>query len=122
MRGKSKPSAEIEIIILETGLGGRLDATNAVQSNVSVITSIALDHQKWLGATLESIAFEKAGIIKPEIPVITATADPEALALIESTAKANMAALTLVTDADLDQQPVVQPGKKCWPSRRLVKC
>jgi len=72
VRGKSKPSAEIEIIILETGLGGRLDATNAVQSNVSVITPIALDHQKWLGDSLEKIAAEKAGIIKPKVPVVSA--------------------------------------------------
>ena len=57
--------AKIDIAILETGLGGRLDATNAVQSDVSVITPIDLDHEKWLGHTLAEIAGEKAGIIKP---------------------------------------------------------
>ncbi len=56
--------AKIDIAILETGLGGRLDATNAVQSDVSVITPIALDHEEWLGHTLAEIAGEKAGIIK----------------------------------------------------------
>jgi dihydrofolate synthase/folylpolyglutamate synthase len=62
----------IDIVILETGLGGRLDATNAVQSNVAVITPIALDHQEWLGDSLEKIAGEKAGIIKPRTPVVSA--------------------------------------------------
>jgi dihydrofolate synthase/folylpolyglutamate synthase len=64
--------ARLDVVILETGLGGRLDATNAVQSNVSIITSIALDHQKWLGDSLEKIALEKAGIIKPKVPVVSA--------------------------------------------------
>ena len=64
--------AKIDIAILETGLGGRLDATNAVQSDVSVITSLALDHEKWLGNTLAKIAGEKAGIIKPRVPVVSA--------------------------------------------------
>lgn len=63
---------KIDIVILETGLGGRLDATNAVQSSVSVITAIDLDHQKWLGNSIEEIAREKAGIIKPNTPVVCA--------------------------------------------------
>ena len=63
-------------MIWETGLGGRLDATNIVTPLASVITNIALDHQQWLGDTLEKIAFEKAGIIKPGIPVVTATDEP----------------------------------------------
>ncbi|HEY8650983.1 MAG TPA: folylpolyglutamate synthase/dihydrofolate synthase family protein, partial [Chthoniobacterales bacterium] len=61
-----------EIVVLETGIGGRLDATNAVQPIVSVITPIALDHQKWLGDTLAEIAGEKAGIIKRGVPVVSA--------------------------------------------------
>jgi dihydrofolate synthase/folylpolyglutamate synthase len=64
--------AKIDILILETGLGGRLDATNAVQSTVAVITPIDLDHQKWLGDSLERIASEKAGIIKSGVPIISA--------------------------------------------------
>jgi dihydrofolate synthase/folylpolyglutamate synthase len=64
--------AKIDIAVLETGLGGRLDATNAVQSDVSVITPIGLDHEKWLGRTLAEIAAEKAGIIKPGVPVVFA--------------------------------------------------
>jgi dihydrofolate synthase/folylpolyglutamate synthase len=65
-------SQKLDIVILETGLGGRLDATNAVPSNVSVITAIDLDHQKWLGHSIEEIASEKAGIIKPNTPVVCA--------------------------------------------------
>lgn len=59
-----------EVIILETGMGGRLDATNAVPSDVSVITSISLDHQQWLGDTIREIAAEKAGILKANVPVV----------------------------------------------------
>jgi dihydrofolate synthase/folylpolyglutamate synthase len=78
--------AKIDIAILETGLGGRLDATNAVQSDVSVITPIALDHEKWLGHTLAEIAGEKAGIIKPCVPVISAPQQPQAEEVIRARA------------------------------------
>ncbi|MDF1659144.1 MAG: Mur ligase family protein, partial [Verrucomicrobiales bacterium] len=61
-----------EVMILETGMGGRLDATNAMPSDVSVITPIALDHQQWLGETIRDIAGEKAGILKPTVPVVVA--------------------------------------------------
>src|ERR1041384_1854535 len=61
---------QCEIVIWETGLGGRLDATNIVTPLASVITNIQRDHEQWLGHTLAKIAFEKAGIIKPGIPVI----------------------------------------------------
>ncbi|MDQ3115945.1 MAG: bifunctional folylpolyglutamate synthase/dihydrofolate synthase [Verrucomicrobiota bacterium] len=75
-----------EIVILETGMGGRLDATNAVQPVVSVITPIDFDHQKWLGASLTEIAREKAGIIKPGVPVVSALQPPEAEAVIRERA------------------------------------
>ncbi len=67
-----------EVVILETGMGGRLDATNAVGSDLSVITSIGLDHQQWLGETIREIAGEKAGILKPGVPVIIGELHPEA--------------------------------------------
>ena len=85
-----------DLVMWETGLGGRLDATNIVTPLASVITDIALDHQQWLGDTLEKIAAEKAGIIKPGIPVVTAAAQPEVLAVIEKTAKENNAPLVVV--------------------------
>jgi dihydrofolate synthase/folylpolyglutamate synthase len=62
----------VDLVILETGLGGCLDATNVVTPLVSVLTSIDLDHQIWLGDTISEIALEKAGIIKPGIPVVSA--------------------------------------------------
>jgi dihydrofolate synthase/folylpolyglutamate synthase len=70
--------AKIDIVILETGLGGRLDATNAIQSDVSVIAPIDFDHEKWLGQSLREIAAEKAGIIKQKVPVVSAAQRPEA--------------------------------------------
>ena len=75
---------EAEFIVLETGMGGRLDATNATQPIVSVITPIDLDHQKWLGETLGEIAGEKAGIIKPKTPVVSAMQLPAAEAVIRA--------------------------------------
>ena len=78
--------AKIDIAILETGLGGKLDATNAVQSDVSVITPIDLDHEEWLGNTLAEIAGEKAGIIKPTVPVVSAPQGPEAEQVIRARA------------------------------------
>jgi dihydrofolate synthase / folylpolyglutamate synthase len=78
--------AKIDVAILETGLGGRLDATNAMQSTVSVITPIALDHERWLGKTVAQIATEKAGIIKPKVPVVSAPQQGEAEAVIRARA------------------------------------
>jgi len=86
-----------ELVIWETGLGGRLDATNIVTPLASVITNIGLDHQQWLGETLASIAAEKAGIIKPGVPVVTATEAPEALAVLKRMAQEQNAPLTEVT-------------------------
>src|SRR5260221_5030049 len=61
-----------DLVIWETGLGGRLDATNIVTPLATIVTNIQFDHQQWLGDTLERIAIEKAGISKPGVPVITA--------------------------------------------------
>lgn len=83
--------------VLETGMGGRLDATNAVTPEVSVITSIGLDHQQHLGQTLREIATEKAGIIKPGVPVITLKQEPAAMDVISETARRVGAPLTIVT-------------------------
>ena len=64
--------ADADVVILETGLGGRLDSTNVVMPKASVLTPIDLDHQAWLGSTPGEIAAEKAGIIKPGVPVVSA--------------------------------------------------
>jgi dihydrofolate synthase/folylpolyglutamate synthase len=92
--------AKCELVIWETGLGGRLDATNIVTPLISVITNIALDHQQWLGDTTEKIAFEKAGIIKPGVPSVTATEEPGALAVIQKTAEEKSATLKVVAAKD----------------------
>ena len=95
-----------DLVIWETGLGGRLDATNIVTPLASVITNIQYDHQKWLGATLDRIAAEKAGIIKPGCPVITGTEAPEALAVIAVQARALAAPLTVVRPEDAHRPPL----------------
>jgi dihydrofolate synthase/folylpolyglutamate synthase len=68
---------QVDLAVVEVGMGGRFDATNVLQPILSVITHIALDHQEYLGPTLEKIAFEKAGIIKPEVPVVIGLQEPE---------------------------------------------
>ena len=68
--------AEVDCMLLEVGLGGRLDAVNIVDPDVAIITSIALDHESWLGSDREQIAQEKAGILRPGIPLVCADTDP----------------------------------------------
>ena len=68
---------KVDVVVLETGLGGRLDSTNIVTPVLSVITNIGLDHCDMLGETLPEIAFEKAGIIKPLVPVVVGESHPE---------------------------------------------
>ena len=89
---------DCDLVIWETGLGGRLDATNIVTPLASVITNVSLDHQKWLGETVEEIAREKAGIIKPGVPTFTAADDPAALEVIRQTA-ANVGSEFVVVSA-----------------------
>ncbi|MFO7917970.1 MAG: folylpolyglutamate synthase/dihydrofolate synthase family protein [Anaerolineae bacterium] len=87
---------EIEIGVIEVGLGGRLDATNVLSPLVSIITSISKDHVKVLGDTLEAIAGEKAGIIKEGTPVVTAPQRPEAMGVIEAVCEERNAPLVVV--------------------------
>jgi len=103
--------AKVDIVILETGMGGRLDATNAVQSNVSVITPIDLDHEKWLGQTLREIATEKAGIIKPSIPVVCAAQRPEAEEVIRARAVECEAPLQFVNES-YNRTTIALPGTR----------
>ncbi|OQA27035.1 MAG: Folylpolyglutamate synthase [Verrucomicrobia bacterium ADurb.Bin345] len=76
----------VKLAVLETGMGGRLDATNVVTPLVSVITRIGIEHREFLGDTLEKIAAEKAGIIKPGVGVVCGAMDPAAREVIERTA------------------------------------
>lgn len=85
--------SKCQAIVLEVGLGGRLDSTNVCLPTVSVITSIGLDHQHVLGDTKEVIAAEKAGIIKPGVPVISGVVEPGPQSVIADIAQANQAPL-----------------------------
>ncbi len=77
-----------DVLLLEVGLGGRFDATNVIAAPaLSVITPVSMDHPEFLGSTLAGIAFEKAGIIKPRVPVVVATQEDEARAVIERQAE-----------------------------------
>jgi dihydrofolate synthase/folylpolyglutamate synthase len=87
---------KVQIQVVEVGLGGRLDATNVVKPEVCVITTLGLDHTDVLGDTLSKIAAEKAGIIKPGVPIVTAKLEPEAASVIEAFCKSNVAPLIRV--------------------------
>jgi len=83
----------VDWAVIETGMGGRLDATNAITPALSIITNISLEHREYLGNTLRGIAAEKAGIIKRHKPVITGIKQPKALAVVEETAQKRSAPL-----------------------------
>lgn len=87
---------QVDVAVLEVGMGGRFDATNVVRPLLSVITTIAKDHQQHLGSTLRRIAFEKAGIIKPGIPVVCGVRGGEALREIQRVARERNAPVTEV--------------------------
>ena len=99
--------AGVDVAVLEVGLGGRLDATNVIDPVLTAITSIALDHQQYLGPSLADIAGEKAGIVKPDIPVVVGGVDVEPYAAIERIARERGARLVraaqgVTTDARPD--------------------
>jgi dihydrofolate synthase/folylpolyglutamate synthase len=104
----------VDVAVLEVGLGGRLDATNAVAAPVAVLAPIALDHTAILGDTLAAIAAEKADIVKPGAIAITAPQDPAALAVVQQVAAARGADLRLVTDG---ASPPAG-GANAWAARR----
>ncbi|MCA1750703.1 MAG: bifunctional folylpolyglutamate synthase/dihydrofolate synthase [Flavobacteriales bacterium] len=91
---------QVDIAVLETGMGGRLDSTNVVVPELSVITSIGYDHQQFLGNTLAAIAAEKGGIIKASVPVVVSENEPEVLAVLSEKAKAVGAPFTAVDPSD----------------------
>lgn len=88
--------ADLDLVILETGMGGRLDATNALRASVSVITPISMDHQQWLGPTLSAIASEKAGIIKNGVPVVSAPQAKSAERVLRETAQLKQTTIDFV--------------------------
>ncbi|MDB6056531.1 MAG: Bifunctional folylpolyglutamate synthase/ dihydrofolate synthase [Verrucomicrobiales bacterium] len=92
-----------DIVIWETGLGGRLDSTNIVTPIASVITNVQLDHQQWLGNTIPEIAREKAGIIKKGVPCFTAAVDDMALQTIAQVAARHDSAFWTVSQGEADE-------------------
>lgn len=98
---------KLDYIILETGLGGRLDATNSIEEPVlTVITSISLDHTQYLGDTVEEIAFEKAGIIKKNVPVICDGSDERAAMVIKNQASFQNAECREITNHAFEMQEI----------------
>ncbi len=85
-----------DVVVLEAGLGGRLDATNVVNPYVSVITTISLDHTQYLGGRLEDIAFEKGGIIKPGVPAVTTATQSKVISILEAICREKSAPLRLL--------------------------
>lgn len=89
---------EVDIAIIEVGLGGRLDSTNIITPELSLITNIGMDHTDILGNTMQLIAGEKAGIIKANVPVVVSERDPEVIGVFEAKAKALKAPLRVAAD------------------------
>lgn len=105
---------EVDIAVIEVGLGGRLDSTNIIQPLISVITNIGLDHEQILGNTLEKIAREKAGIIKPETPVVVGRTQPETESVFRETAQENEAILTFA-----DQKWEIKGHNSSWKGQEF---
>jgi dihydrofolate synthase/folylpolyglutamate synthase len=97
-----------DVVVLETGMGGRLDSTNVVEPLVSVITPIAMDHMAWLGDSIAKIAAEKAGIIKPRAPVISSPQQPDAAEVLRAKS-ASLASPIRFIESPVDI-PVALPG------------
>ena len=108
----------VDAAVLEVGLGGRLDSTNVCTPCVSIITSISFDHMKQLGGTLAAIAAEKAGIIKPGVPVISGVVAEEPREVIRRIARQNGCRLVeLGVDFDFDYHPPRYLERAASPAR-----
>ena len=106
--------AGLDLVLLEVGLGGRLDAINIIDADVAVVTSIALDHQAWLGDTRELIAVEKLGIARPSRPLVIAEADgPEGFdrAIAATGAQPFVIGRDFILDPDPDPDPDQKPER-----------
>src|ERR1700730_13871045 len=104
---------QADIVIVEVGLGGRLDSTNIITPELSIITNISYDHMNMLGDTLEKIAFEKAGLIKPAIPVVVGERQPASSPVFEKKAAEQSSALSFA-----DQQRFIADWK--FENHKLV--
>lgn len=117
----------VDVAVVEVGMGGRLDSTNVIMPLVSIITNIELEHTQYLGTTLAEIAWEKAGIIKEGVPVVTGVTQPEALTVVETTALEKRAPLYLLARdfqpaamrSGLEQQFDYRGAKASYASMRI---
>ena len=108
----------VDLVILETGMGGRLDSTNVVDPELSVITEISLDHTHILGDSLDKIAAEKAGIIKPETPVLTMVQDVAVETVFKQIAEQHNAPITIV-GKDIDFTHRFEANRELGPHSRI---
>jgi dihydrofolate synthase/folylpolyglutamate synthase len=111
---------DCEMIILETGMGGKLDATTAVPADIAVITPIGLDHTQWLGETLELVAAEKAGIFVAGKPAISSPQDPAAREVLEKEANAQRSPLEFVTEPLLGYGIALPGEHQAWNAALAV--
>ncbi len=102
-------SENVDLAILEVGMGGRLDATNIITPLVSVITNVSMDHEQYLGNTLEEISTEKAGIIKTKVPVVSGATDNVPQEIIKKTCSSKQSPLML-----LERDFLAKPTNNTW--------
>jgi len=110
--------SKVDISVIETGLGGRLDSTNVIKPKVVGITNLSFDHQKQLGNTIEEIAKEKAGIFKPGVPIVTVQQDPNAMRILRTQAAAVKAPFS-VTGVDIDFSHRFETSPEHGPHNRV---
>ena len=111
--------SEVEVAVIETGLGGRLDATNVIVPILSIITNIGLEHTALLGDTLQKIAAEKAGIIKKSIPVLIGEADDRYNGVIEQAAAANKSKVLYAEQVFHCEKQAIQGERQLFTLRRM---
>ena len=109
---------KVDIAVIETGLGGRLDSTNVIEPEIVGITSISIDHQNLLGNTIDKIAKEKAGVIKHGVPVLTVPQDPEVMRTLKKEALTAHAPFS-VTGKDIDFSCRFESSREYGPHNRI---
>jgi dihydrofolate synthase / folylpolyglutamate synthase len=108
----------VDIAVIETGMGGRLDSTNVIEPKVVGITSLSIDHQQQLGSTIDLIAAEKAGIFKRGVPAITVQQEPAAMQVLKARALAVKAPLS-ITGTDIDFSHRFETSREHGPHTRI---
>lgn len=111
---------KVDIAIIEVGMGGRLDSTNIITPLVSVITNIGFDHMQFLGSTLEAIASEKAGIIKPNIPVVIGEYTKETKMVFIEKAKSGSSEIIFAEDENIPDYPSELKGEYQIKNKKTV--